>query len=86
MLAYISGKIVQIVQPLIVEAGAPYPADLRDIGASSRSDRRLDIALDRKYIALLNIIALAHAVHAVFGAVHFRSAPKHLFPDIQYLI
>lgn len=46
--ADLPGQVVQVVQPVVIEAGAPDPADLCKIMAAFWLDGCLDIALDRK--------------------------------------
>ncbi len=85
-LADISGQIVEIIQPVIVEARTMDPSDLRDKMPVLRPYRRLDIALDRKDAALFQLIALKHPVHAVLRPVSLCSAFYHLLADIDDLI
>ena len=62
------------------------PPDLGDKMPALRLDRYLDVALNCKDTALLQIITLQHPVHTVLCPVRLRTAFNHLFPNIDNLI
>lgn len=74
MMADISGQVIQIVQPVIIQAGSLDPADLCKVMSAFRPYGCLDIALDGKNFTAYEVIAFAHTVHTIFGTVYLGAA------------
>ena len=84
--ADIAGKIIQIIQTIIVKSCPVDPAHLRNKRSVFRSDRYLNITLNREHATLPNIVALQHTIHTIFNPVRLRTALDHLLTYVNDLI